>query len=104
MKKKLSSVQVPKIRSSNVLDNFLGEMVLVFLDEHLITEDFEGHPMDSPIIAEGILYNYDNDWILLGNEEKTVFSSISKTKIIKIDSLDKEQMNMLGKPDKKDFN
>ena len=47
-------VELPKRRHS-VLDNFLGETVMVYLDQYTTVLGFDNEPMEAPLVAEGVL-------------------------------------------------
>jgi hypothetical protein len=74
--------------SSGLLKEFLGEAVIVVMtgmDAEVVHED--GSAI-MPTAVEGILWDYDKNFIMLGDEYKTTFSLLSLKHIGKIDMSD----------------
>ena len=87
----------------SLLDNFLGEYVVMYLvglntEAHSDTES-----VNIPLVVEGIFYDYDSKWILLGNSEQDAFTMINQENVGKIDFGDQE-LPEKQKIDPKDFN
>lgn len=76
-------------RSDSLLGEFISEhivIVLTALDTQVQTPD--GDSAVVPMVAEGILFDYDNQFLLLGNDTKTSFSLVPIDRIGKIEMVD----------------
>ncbi len=66
------------------------------MDAEIHTEEGPGV---APMVLEGIMYDFDERFILIGDESKTAFSLLSLNNVAKIDTVD-EKMSQLLDPDK----
>jgi hypothetical protein len=90
--------------SNKLLNQFLGDIILVFVsgfDQEMNTE--EG-PITVPMVCQGLLVDYDSNFILLGDEENGGFSLININNIGKIDTVNENAEEMVGRPDKGNMN
>lgn len=78
--------------AESLLTGFLGEYVLMYLsggmNTSITTED--GQTATVPLALEGIVYDFDERFVLLGDETKTQFSLVSLATIAKIDTYDRD--------------
>lgn len=81
---------------SNMLDKFLEKIVIVVMSGiKTYSQDEEGNVGELPMVCEGILASYDDDFILITNEHQTMFSLINISNIAKIDLIDEGELLMM---------
>lgn len=94
-------------KSLGLVDQFIGDHVLLYLsglDSTMTTET--GDQSIVPMVLEGILWDHDGEYLLLGDDAKTTFSLVSKSSIVKIDIQNDiiDVMSDPNKPNKKEMN
>jgi len=89
---------------SKILEQFVGEKVVVFVSGIMTaSQNEEGHVEEIPMMLSGILFDMDDRYVLLGNEEKTSFSLLNHDAIMRIDS-GEDTSEALEKPDASTLN
>ena len=73
---------------SNLLKEFLGEMVLIFLKDMNTQISTDEGVADVPLMVEGILRDYDDSFLLISDENEVTFSLVSMSCVGKIDMAD----------------
>jgi hypothetical protein len=77
-------------RVNTLLDDFLSEYCVIYLVDAITTIQTEsGEVADIPLIVEGTVWDYDPDFILLGDDSKTTLSLVARKYVAKIDMIDK---------------
>lgn len=90
-----------------LIDSFIGDHVLVYLNGLDSTITLEsGEQGIVPTVLEGILWDHDDEFLLLGDDSKTTFSLVSKSSVVKIDIQNDiiDVMSDPSKPKKKEMN
>jgi hypothetical protein len=85
-----------------MLDRFLGKNIVIVLSISHPAQDEDGNVGDMPMVCEGIMYEHDENYILIGNEQQTAFSLLNHDSIVKIDLIDEADLVMLD-PDRPDI-
>lgn len=90
-------------KKQSLLENFIGEHVLIILSglEHTIQE--ENGIMQGPLLAQGMILDVDDDFVLLGGDGENM-SLVSIGHIGKIDTTDGNIEDIVNKPPKVDMN
>lgn len=91
----------------NLLDNFISEVVTIYLSEGSTSvQTQDGDVAEIPLVVEGVLWDYDYDFLLVGDEQKVTFSLVNREFVIKVDLLDRKMEAMLdpSKPDTESMN
>jgi hypothetical protein len=82
--------------SGSLLDEFLTEYCVFYCTEPITTiQTSEGELAEVPLVVEGVLWDYDPDFLLVGDEAKLSFSILSRKYIAKIDIIDKRSEAMM---------
>jgi hypothetical protein len=78
-------------REINLLDKFVDRNIVVVVKGVEIADEQGSLPM----VCEGILLDFDDRYIMIGDSSKTIFSLISHHSIVKIDIIDEASMLMM---------
>lgn len=92
-------------KKSNLLETFIGEQIAVFVSGfnlEVVTED--GHPVEVPLVVEGLLLDMDDRFILVGTEDKSQINLVNISNIGKIELVDQNEPELLEKPDRSSMN
>ena len=94
-------MSVPKATRTrtSLLEEFLGDNVLVSIkdmDVNVSTEEGEGI---APMMLQGVFVDFDDTFILLSDEGKTTYSLVNINSIAKIDIINAVMEEMLN-PDR----
>jgi len=90
----------PRSTNTNLLNQFLTEFVVIYLIEAKTPTQTEGGEyIEVPMIVEGVVWDYDEDWLLLGDDRKVQFTLINRDLIAKMDIVDREA-ELLNDPNK----
>ena len=87
---------------ASLLDAFLGEFVIMFLQNVDTTVDTEEGTATIPLALEGIVYDYDERFVLIGTEDKSAYSLVNLNCICKIDTVNEAEEHKKDNP--KNFN
>lgn len=90
--------------STNLLTNFLGDMVLVFMSGVDAEVQTEEGIINTPMVLQGILVDIDKNFILLGDENGQQFSLVNINNVAKLDSVNETNEELLNLPPKKEMN
>ena len=82
-------------KMNTIFERFLDRVVVVVLTINHATQDEHGNIIDMPMICEGILCDFDEQYILICNETATSFSAINHNQIAKIDQIDEAELLLL---------
>lgn len=84
----------------SIIETFVGKIIIVVLKGVSLSDEHG----ETPMVCEGVLFDFDDKFILIGNEHKTAFSLLSYDSIVKIDLIDESEMAMMEKPDPSEMN
>lgn len=90
----------PRKTPKMLIDAFVNRhIIVVLIGMDTLAQDENGNVGEMPMVCEGVLVDYDDDFILLGNERGSVFSLLNISSIGKIDFIDEGELEMMN-PDK----
>jgi hypothetical protein len=89
-----------------LLNEFLGEEVIIMTDMITAVETPSGELAEIPLVIEGILTDYDEEFVLISATGTTIPELIRKTKIVNLRISDNIQqvMDDPGRPPKDGMN
>lgn len=90
----------PKKPIIHIIETFIGKIIIVVLKGVSLTDEHG----ETPMVCEGVLFDFDDKFILIGNEQRTAFSLLNYNSIVKIDLIDESEMAMMEKPDPSEMN
>lgn len=93
--------------NTNLLTQFLTEFMVIYLSDAKTTIQSEsGELAEIPLIVEGVLWDFDSEYLLIGDDRKVQFSLINRDLIAKIDIVDRtaDVMNDPSRPSTEDMN
>lgn len=90
----------PKKPITHIIETFIGKIIIVVLKGVSLTDEHG----ETPMVCEGVLFDFDDKFILIGNEQRTAFSLLNYNSIVKIDLIDESEMAMMEKPDPSEMN
>lgn len=92
--------------STDLLQDFLGDEVSVLTDMKSAVETPDGNVAEIPLIIEGIILDYDEEYLLIGSTESSTPELIHRDHIVNIKIIDHvlEELRDPSRPDKKDMN
>ncbi len=88
----------------SLLSSFLGDMVTVFLSNFDSEAQSEEGPITIPMVLQGILVDFDDNFILLGDNNDGQFSLVALSHIGKIDTVNENAEEFSDKPPKEGMN
>jgi hypothetical protein len=91
----------------SLLDEFLTEYCIFYLIEAQSSIQSEsGEVIDVPYTVDGILWDYDDDWMIISDDQQVNFSLLRKKSVAKIDIISEKTKAMSdpSKPSPQDMN
>lgn len=76
---------------SALLDQFLNERVYITTDLHSAVQMPEGEMVEAPLIIEGIILDYDSEFLLLGQMGRDSLEVIRRDRVIGIKQISDTQ-------------
>jgi hypothetical protein len=95
-----------KTNKSALLDQFLNEKVLITLNVHTAMQVSEAETVEGPMMVQGIFLDYDNSFLLVGQEGRDAIEIIKRDSIlgIRIVNEGEEILQAMGAPTDEELN
>lgn len=77
-------VRSTKTNKSVLLDQFLNEKVLITLDAHTVLQVSENETVEGPMMVQGVFLDYDQSFLLLGQEGRDAIEIIKRESVLGI--------------------